>query len=58
MTESNIIRKVYYEGRKVTVRSTEDRDLSILWKLIYGEANPEWKKWDAPYFPLKPLSFE
>jgi RimJ/RimL family protein N-acetyltransferase len=32
--------------------------LPVLWQLIYGDANPEWKKWDAPYFPLTPLSFE
>lgn len=27
-------------------------DLPGLWRMIYGTRNPEWKKWDAPYFPL------
>ncbi|WP_240371572.1 GNAT family N-acetyltransferase [Anoxybacteroides rupiense] len=46
---------VYLAGNKVVIRSVFPDDLPILWHYIYGEADPEWKKWDAPYFPL---SFE
>lgn len=40
-------------GEKVTLRSVEKEDLETLWTLIYGEEDPEFKKWDAPYFPLE-----
>lgn len=33
-------------------------DLPGLWRMIYGTKNPEWKKWDAPYFPLQPEPFQ
>lgn len=29
-----------------------------LWELIYGDPNPEWKKWDAPYFPLTYIEYQ
>jgi RimJ/RimL family protein N-acetyltransferase len=44
---------MYVRGEKVIVRDVEEKDLPTLWELIYGEAEPEWKKWDAPYFPLE-----
>jgi RimJ/RimL family protein N-acetyltransferase len=40
-------------GNKVIVRTIHSSDLPILWNYIYGEELPEWKKWDAPYFPLR-----
>jgi RimJ/RimL family protein N-acetyltransferase len=40
-------------GKNVIVRPIQSSDFPILWNYIYGEDNPEWKKWDAPYFPLK-----
>ncbi|MFO1446504.1 GNAT family N-acetyltransferase [Bacillus sp. Bva_UNVM-123] len=39
-------------GNKVIIRKIEEQDLQTLWNYIYGVENPEWKKWDAPYFPL------
>jgi RimJ/RimL family protein N-acetyltransferase len=39
-------------GKRVTLRPPTERDLPVLYQLIYGETNPEWKKFDAPYFPL------
>ncbi|WP_232223951.1 GNAT family N-acetyltransferase [Anoxybacteroides tepidamans] len=39
-------------GEKVVVREICPVDLPILWHYIYGEKDPEWKRWDAPYFPL------
>jgi RimJ/RimL family protein N-acetyltransferase len=29
-----------------------------LWELLYKEEAPEWKKWDAPYFEHKAISYE
>lgn len=46
------------QGDKVILRSIRSSDYPILYDLIYGEDEPEWKKWDAPYFPLVPISFE
>lgn len=46
------------EGKAVSLRSIEDDDIFPLWSLIYGEENPEWKKWDAPYYPHEPIGFE
>ncbi len=45
---------MYLHGKKVTLRTIESTDLPI----IYGEKNPEWKKFDAPYFLLKHISYE
>lgn len=36
----------------------EPRDLAELYELIYGEDKPEWKRWDAPYYPLEHVSYE
>lgn len=38
-------------GSKVILRQIEEKDLEMLWELRYSDPNPEWKKWDAPYFP-------
>lgn len=27
-----------------------EKDLKIYWELVYKWPNPEWKKWDAPYY--------
>ncbi|WP_128895155.1 GNAT family N-acetyltransferase [Longirhabdus pacifica] len=40
-------------GDNVVVRKLEEKDLPLLWNYRYGEENPEWKKWDAPYFELE-----
>lgn len=45
-------------GHKVDLKPIEDTDLAQLWQLIYGEENPEWKNWDAPYFPLVKKNLE
>ncbi|WP_306433111.1 MULTISPECIES: GNAT family N-acetyltransferase [unclassified Paenibacillus] len=34
------------------LRTIEEQDIDDLYQFIYGETNPEWKKWDAPYYPL------
>jgi RimJ/RimL family protein N-acetyltransferase len=44
---------IYLIGNLINLRSITEEDIPILWKLIYEEDDPEWKKWDAPYFPLQ-----
>ncbi|MGB8002339.1 MAG: GNAT family protein [Anaerobacillus sp.] len=39
-------------GNKTILRRIEEEDIPTLWNMIYGEKNPEWKNWDAPYFNL------
>ena len=46
------------EGEKVILKIIEKEDIPILWQLIYGTENPEWKKWDAPYFPLERIDYK
>lgn len=38
-----------YIDNELMIRPILEKDLPELWKLIYGEELPEWKKWDAPY---------
>ena len=42
----------------VKIRPPRLEDGPILWNLKYGEQEPEWKQWDAPYFPLVHLPKE
>ncbi|MFC7373481.1 GNAT family N-acetyltransferase [Fictibacillus iocasae] len=42
----------------VLLRPIQEEDLPRLWELAYKEENPEWKKWDAPYFEHKALLFQ
>lgn len=44
--------RIYLQGKKVIVREIEEQDMKVLWEQIYKEDKPEWKKWDAPYFPF------
>jgi len=43
---------------RVMLRPVKEDELETLWSLIYQDGSPEWKKWDAPYFPLKNLTFD
>ncbi len=52
------VQPIQIEGKLVTLRSITDQDIPVLWELIYGEEEPEWKKWDAPYYPLEPHTLE
>lgn len=45
-------------GTHVILRNIVEADLSALWQMIYGDESPEWKKWDAPYYPLERVDFE
>ncbi|WP_243292098.1 GNAT family protein [Bacillus sp. FJAT-47783] len=44
--------------KNVLIRRIKTSDYPILWQYIYGEKDPEWKKWDAPYFPLEEITYE
>lgn len=43
---------------ELVLRSVEHEDLSELYELIYSDEDPEWKKWDAPYYPLERDRYE
>ncbi|MFC0190167.1 GNAT family N-acetyltransferase [Fictibacillus aquaticus] len=47
-----------YKDGTVVLRPIQEEDLLRLWELAYKEEAPEWKKWDAPYFEHKALSFQ
>lgn len=47
-----------YTDNNLSLRTIEKEDLPRLWELIFKEEKPEWKKWDAPYFPHQAKSYE
>lgn len=47
-----------YLDDELAIRPIEEKDLFRLWELIYKDDAPEWKKWDAPYFPHQSMSYE
>ena len=40
-----------YTAGELVIPSIIEKDLFRLWKLIYKDEQPEWKKWDVPYYP-------
>lgn len=51
------MKDVLIKGEKVLLRNVQEDDLKDLWSLKYGDENPAWKKWDAPYLPNTLLDF-
>lgn len=47
-----------YTDNELTVRPIAEQDLFRLWELVFKEDSPEWKKWDAPYFPHESKTYE
>lgn len=47
-----------YKDKELTIRPAKKEDLRSLWELIYSDESPEWKKWDAPYFEFRRISWE
>ncbi|WP_042477494.1 GNAT family N-acetyltransferase [Bacillus ndiopicus] len=47
-----------YKDNELIIRLVEEKDLQRLWELIYKDEQPEWKKWDAPYYPHHSKTFE
>lgn len=46
------------EGLRVRLKNVEPSDYSLLHSFLYAEESPEWKQWDAPYYPLEKVSLE
>ncbi|MFJ5765356.1 GNAT family N-acetyltransferase [Lysinibacillus sp. NPDC093210] len=46
-----------YTDQELNIRPIIESDLERLWELIYKDEQPEWKKWDAPYFPHQAKPF-
>lgn len=42
----------------VTLRKIEISDLTNLWQIAYQEAEPEWMKWNGPYFNDPKYTYE
>lgn len=53
-----LLETMYLQGKKINLRTPEHKDIPILYDLIYGTENPEWKNYDAPYFPLTRITIE
>src|SRR5690625_3514376 len=47
-----------YRDGELVIRPIEEEDLYDVWALIFKEETPEWKKWDAPYYPHSALRYE
>ncbi|WP_238652887.1 GNAT family N-acetyltransferase [Paenibacillus piscarius] len=47
-----------YQDQELIIRPIAETDIRRLWELVYKEEAPEWKKWDAPYFEHKRISWE
>ncbi|WP_129692448.1 GNAT family N-acetyltransferase [Gottfriedia acidiceleris] len=47
-----------YIDNELKIRPIVEADLFKLWTLTFKEESPEWKKWDAPYYEHKPISYE
>lgn len=47
-----------YKDNELVIRPIEEKDLFNIWELVYKEDAPEWKKWDAPYFPHSSMTYE
>ncbi len=54
----NFKKKTELTGKKVVLKSISEKEIPLLWKMIYSDENAEWKKWDAPYFPFKNKSLD
>ncbi|QDQ03109.1 GNAT family N-acetyltransferase [Lysinibacillus fusiformis] len=47
-----------YSDKELIIRPINAKDLFRLWELIYKDEQPEWKKWDAPYYPHQSMPYE
>ncbi len=47
-----------YKDSELTIRPIKEKDLYRVWELVYKEATPEWKQWDAPYYPHSTKTYE
>lgn len=49
---------MYKQTQRLRIRSVRIEDIKPLWNMKYTEEHPEWKRWDAPYFPLQHLTLQ
>lgn len=47
-----------YTNNELTIRPIKEGDLYRVWELVYKEKAPEWKKWDAPYYPHTAMTYD
>lgn len=47
-----------YLDKELTIRPIEEKDLFRIWELEFKDENPEWKEWNAPYYPYKSKKYE
>lgn len=47
-----------FKDQNLIIRPIEEKDLQRIWELEFKEEKPEWKKWNAPYFPHETKTFE
>lgn len=47
-----------YRDNELIIRPITRNDLLEIWELVYKEEAPEWKKWDAPYYPHATKTYE
>lgn len=50
--------KIILSGNRITLRTPIESDIPVLYEQIYGDAYTEWKKFDAPYFPMEHATLE
>lgn len=46
------------KDKELAIRPATKQDLEKMWELIFKDEAPEWKKWDAPYYPHRNMPFE
>lgn len=49
---------IMYYDKELVIRPILENDLHRLWELVFKEEQPEWKKWDAPYYSHQTKSLE
>ncbi|WP_269136036.1 GNAT family N-acetyltransferase [Sporosarcina cyprini] len=47
-----------YTTDTITIRPIKEDDLHRLWEMSFKDKDPEWKQWDAPYYPHEPIPYE
>ncbi|WP_347860750.1 GNAT family protein [Salimicrobium sp. PL1-032A] len=53
-----MVRDITLQENDVTLRSIQESDLPHLYQLIYGDPEPLWKVYDAPFYALEPHTLE
>lgn len=47
-----------YHDENLLIRPIDHTDLYRIWELVYKDETPEWKRWDAPYYPHQSKTYE